>query len=31
VEEMLRAEDSWAIGTSMEWRDLKNDNWGLAL
>jgi len=31
VEEMLRAEDSWAIGTSLEWRDLKNDNWGLAL
>lgn len=29
VEEMLRAEDSWSIGTSMEWRDLQNANWGL--
>lgn len=31
VEDMLRAEDSWAIGTSLEWRDLQNGNWGLAL
>lgn len=31
TEEMLRAGDSWAIGTSMEWRDLQNGNWGLAL
>lgn len=31
VEEMLRAEDSWAIGSSLEWRDLNNAAWGLAL
>lgn len=33
VEEMLRANggDSWAIGTSLEWRDLQNADWGLAL
>jgi hypothetical protein len=31
VEAMLQAGDSWAIGTSLEWRDLQNANWGLAL
>lgn len=29
--EALRGGDSWAIGTSMEWRDLNNANWGIAL
>lgn len=31
VEEMLRAGDSWAIGSDLEWRDLQHANWGLAL
>ena len=31
VEEMLRAGDSWAIGSDLDWRDLQNANWGLAL
>jgi hypothetical protein len=31
VEDMLRAGDSWAIGSDLDWRDLQNANWGLAL
>jgi hypothetical protein len=31
VEAALQQGDSWAIGTSYEWRDLSNANWGLAL
>jgi hypothetical protein len=31
VEAALQGGDSWAIGTSYEWRDLQNADWGLAL
>ena len=31
VEAALAQGDSWAIGTSYEWRDLANADWGLAL
>ncbi len=31
VEAALQQGDSWAIGTSYEWRDLQNADWGLAL
>jgi hypothetical protein len=31
VEAALQQGDSWAIGTSYEWRDLQNAEWGLAL
>jgi hypothetical protein len=31
IEAALQQGDSWAIGTSYEWRDLQNADWGLAL
>jgi hypothetical protein len=31
IEAALQQGDSWAIGTSYEWRDLQNAEWGLAL
>lgn len=31
VEAAIQQGDSWAIGTSLEWRDLQNANWGLSL
>lgn len=31
VEAALQQGDCWAIGTSFEWRDLQNADWGLAL
>ena len=29
IEAALQQGDSWAIGTSLEWRDLANANWGI--
>jgi len=31
IEAALQQGDSWAIGTSYEWRDLQNGQWGIAL